>query len=175
MENWLVGLVGEFDVFEAHRALDGRHLDGAARGLVLLELGHDFVGAIEAGKGFSELRADVHNLEDRRDHEGQEDVVLEIVADRPRAVENSCAAQPHHQSRDQPEHGGGGRAKDAGHGKRLHHVLQKAVDTLGKDRGFAVFGVVALDDAHAAQRFSEPARDLGVDFAAFAEDGADAS
>ena len=36
-----------------------------------------------------------------------------------------------------------------------------------------VFGVIALDDAHAAQRFRQPAGDFGVDLAALAEDGAD--
>jgi hypothetical protein len=33
--------------------------------------------------------------------------------------------------------------------------------------------VVALDDAHAAQRFGEPAGDFGVDLASFAEDWTD--
>ncbi len=33
--------------------------------------------------------------------------------------------------------------------------------------------MIALDDAHAAQRLGQPAGDLGVDPAAFAEDGAD--
>ena len=38
---------------------------------------------------------------------------------------------------------------------------------------FAVFGVVALDDADAAERFGEAAGDFGVDLGALAEDGAD--
>ena len=37
----------------------------------------------------------------------------------------------------------------------------------------ALFGVIALHDAHAAQRFGQPAGDFGVDFAALAEDGPD--
>ncbi len=43
----------------------------------------------------------------------------------------------------------------------------------GEDVGLALFGVVALDDADAAERFGEAAGDLGVDLGALAEDGAD--
>ena len=64
-------------------------------------------------------------------------------------------------------------ASDAGHGERLHDVVQQAVHAAGKDAGLALFGVIALDDAHAAQRLGEAAGDLGVDLAALAEDGAD--
>ncbi len=37
----------------------------------------------------------------------------------------------------------------------------------------AGFGVIALDDADAAERFGETAGDFGVDLGALAEDGAD--
>ena len=43
---------------------------------------------------------------------------------------------------------------------------------LGEDFCFARFGVIALDHAHAAERFGEAAGDFGIDFAALAEDGA---
>ena len=36
-----------------------------------------------------------------------------------------------------------------------------------------LFGVIALDDADAAERFGEAAGDFGVDLGALAEDGAD--
>ena len=111
MQNGLFGRVGKLDILEAHVALDRRHLNGAAGGLVLFEFRHDFVGAVEAGKGLGELRADVHKLEDRRNHQGEEDVVLEVVADGPLAVEHEVAAHPHDQRRDQPEHGGGSRGQ----------------------------------------------------------------
>ena len=42
----------------------------------------------------------------------------------------------------------------------------------GEDAGLALFGVIALDHAHAAQRLGQPAGNLGVDLAALAEDGA---
>ncbi len=42
-----------------------------------------------------------------------------------------------------------------------------------KTAGFAIFGVIALDDAHAAERFRQAARDFGVDLAALAKDGTD--
>ena len=43
----------------------------------------------------------------------------------------------------------------------------------GEDAGLALLGVIALDDAHAAERLGEPAGDLGVDLGALAKDGAD--
>ena len=140
--------------------------------LVLFELGHDFAGAIEAGKGLRELRADVHDLKDRRNHEGEKHVVAEVVADRPVCVQNAVAAQPHHQRRHQAQNRRRCRTQHAGHGERLHHVLQQPLHALGEHRSFPVFRVIALDHAHAAQRLGQAARDLGVDLAAFAEDGA---
>ncbi len=53
-------------------------------------------------------------------------------------------------------------------------VLEEAIDAGGEDVGFALLGVVALDDANSAEGFGEAAGDLGVDFGALAEDGADA-
>ncbi len=52
-------------------------------------------------------------------------------------------------------------------------VVEQALDAGGKDAGLAVLGVIALDDADAAERFGEAARDLSVDFGALAEDGTD--
>ena len=173
VQHGLLRRVGELHILKAHRAFDGRHLHGAAGGLVLFELRHDLVRAVEAGKGLSQLRADVHDLEDRRDHEGEKHVVLEVVADRPRVAQHAMPAQPHHQRRHQAQHGGRGRREHAGHGQRLHHVLQQPLDAAGEDVGLALFGVIALDDAHAAQRLRQAAGDFGVDFAALAKDGAD--
>ena len=48
----------------------------------------------------------------------------------------------------------------------------KPLHAAGEDAGLALLGVVALDDAHAAQRFGQPACDLRVDLASFAKDGA---
>ena len=81
-------------------------------------------------------------------------------------------AEPHHQRRNQSQNRRGAGEKHAGHGQRLHHVLQQALDADGEDSGLALFGVIALDHAHAAQRLGQPASDLGVDLAPLAEDGA---
>ena len=105
----------------------------------------------EAGESLSELGADVHDLEDRRDHEGEKHVVAEVIADSPGAAQHAVSAEPHDQRRHQSEHRCRGRAQHAGHGERLHHVGEQPVDTGGKDIVLALFSVVALDDAHAAQ------------------------
>ena len=95
VQHGLLGRVGELDVFKAHLALDGRHFDGAAGSLVLLELGHDLAGAIEAGNRLGQLRADIHHLKDRRNHEGEKHVVLE-VGRRPSRCWPSTAWPPSH-------------------------------------------------------------------------------
>ena len=171
VQNGFLRRVSELHIVKLHTALDGRHLDGAPGGLILFELGHDLVRAIEARESLSQLRADVHDLEDGRNHEGEKHVVLKVVADAPRAAEHIVPAQPHDQRRNQPQHRGGRRGKHAGHGERLHHVLQKPLNTCRKNSGFAIFGVIALDDTHAAERFRQAARDFRVDLTALAEDG----
>ena len=101
----LFGLVGEFDIFKLHRALDRRHLHGSAGDLVFFEFGHDFTGTVETGERFGKLRADIHDLKDRGNHEGEKHVVAEIVADRPGMAQNRVPAEPHHERRHQAEHG----------------------------------------------------------------------
>ena len=86
----------------------GGIFSGAAGALIFFELGHDLVGAIQAGKGLSQLGADVDDLEDGRDHEGEKHVVAEVVADGPSVGEDAMAAEPHDDGGDQAEHGGGG-------------------------------------------------------------------
>ena len=54
--------------------------------------------------------------------------------------------------------------------RAAHDVVEQALHAAGENRRFALFGVIALDHAHAAERFGEPAGDLGVDLAALAED-----
>ncbi len=172
VQHWLVDLIGKLHIFKTHTALDGRHLFSSIGILILFELRHDFVGSVEAGKGFSQLGADVHYLKDRRDHESEKHVVLKVGADGPGVVQDQMAAEPHDESGDDPENGGRGRPEHAGHGQRLHHVVEQAGNANAEDVSFAILGVIALDDADAAERLSEPAGDLGVDFAAVAEDRA---
>ena len=54
-------------------------------------------------------------------------------------------------------------------GQRLRDVAEQAVRALREDQLLALLGRVRLDDADAAERFGEPAGDLGVDLAALAE------
>ena len=79
----------------------------------------------------------------------------------------------HDERADDAEDDGGGEGHKGLRGERVDDVLEKAIDAAGKDFGLAVFGVVALDDANAAERFGEAAGDFGVDLGALAEDGAD--
>ena len=55
----------------------------------------------------------------------------------------------------------------------LHHVVEQALHAAAEDARLSRFGVVALDHAHAGQRFGEAAGDLGVDLAALAENRPD--
>ena len=53
--------------------------------------------------------------------------------------------------------------------KGAKDVFEQAVDTFGKDGLFAGFGVVALNNADAAERFLETACNFALDLAAFLE------
>ena len=84
--------------------------------------------------------------------------------------EDVAAAQPDHDDADDADDDGaaGGRRRHAGH--RLGDVAEQPVGALREDDLFALLGGVALDDANAAERFGQPAGDLGVDLAALAEE-----
>jgi hypothetical protein len=49
-------------------------------------------------------------------------------------------------------------------------LASKPLHPAGKDEMLAIFGVIALDDAHAAERFRQSARNFGVNLGALAED-----
>src|SRR5580704_12171099 len=72
VKDFLTGLVGEGYVVEGDVSTDGGECDGAGRLGVFFLLVEDLGGAIEAGYGFSELRADGDELHDRHGHEGEE-------------------------------------------------------------------------------------------------------
>ena len=57
--------------------------------------------------------------------------------------------------------------------ERLQDVVQKALGSCLEHAGFALFGVIALDNAHAAKSFGEAAGDFRVDLAPLPENGAD--
>ena len=56
------------------------------------ELGHHFVGAVQSGEGFGQLRADGNHLHYGGDHEGEEEDVLQIVAGGPLASQQPYGA-----------------------------------------------------------------------------------
>ena len=173
VQDGLVGDVGEADVDEADVAFEGAELDGAGGVGVLFALAHDLAGAVEAGEGFGELRADGDELHDGRGHEGEHHDVGHVAAGSELADGVEVRAHVHDDHADDAEDDGGRERHEGLRGERADDVLEEAVDTAGEDRGFAVFGVVALDDADAAERFGEAAGDFGVDLGALAEDGAD--
>ena len=85
-----------------------------------------------------------------------------------------CArAEIHDQGADDAHEAGGREAHDRGRGERFQHVFEQALRARGENFFLAVFRVVALDHANAAQRFGEPAGDFGIDFRTFAKNRAD--
>ena len=66
-----------------------------------------------------------------------------------------------------------GRERHQRHrGQTAHHVGEQTLHAAREHPRFAILGVIALDDAHAAQRLGQTSGDFRVDLAAFAEDGA---
>jgi len=79
----------------------------------------------------------------------------------------------HDDSSNDSEDDGGGERHEGLRSERADDVLEESVDTGGEDGGLALFGVVALNDSDAAERFGEAAGDFCVDLGSLAEDGAD--
>ena len=143
------------------------------RVVILGAFPQNFVRAVEAGEGLGDLRADADDSENGRDQERQERREGQEVAERERAGEDLARADEHHHRADDAHQHGGRKAHERHGGERLQHVVEQALDAAGEDGGLALLGVIALDDAHAAQRFRQAAGDLGVDLAALAEDRPD--
>jgi hypothetical protein len=64
-------------------------------------------------------------------------------------------------------------AHERGGRERSHHVVEQATHAAGEDFLFSFLGVISLDHPNAAQRFGEAACYLGINLAAFAENGSD--
>ena len=143
---------------------------GAPLVLVLGPLAQHLARALEAGERLGELRADGHDLEDRRHQEAQEDRVGEEAAHRQMAGEDLARPDVHDRGADQPEQHGRGQAQHRGRGQRLQHVVEQPLHALREHAALARLGVVALHHAHAAQRLGQPSGHLGLDLAALAED-----
>src|SRR6266478_5563623 len=80
-------------------------------------------------------------------------------------------AEVHDEGADDSEDHSGGERHERLRSEGADDIVEQAFDAGGKDARFAVFGVIALDDADAAEGFGEAAGDLGVDLGALAEDG----
>ena len=173
MEDGLLGLIGEGDVLEGDVAADGRKVVGAAGLGVLFALGEYLGGAVEAGDGFGELGAYADKLDDGSDHEREKHDVGDVAAGGEASGDDLVGAEIHDEGTDDAEDGGGGQGHEGLGGEGRDDVLEEAVGAGGEDVGLALLGVVALDDADAAEGFGEAAGDLGVDLGALAEDGAD--
>ncbi len=163
-------LVGEAHLVEAHIARNRGQVDDAPRLVILLLLAQNLAGAVQAGDRLGKLRADIHHLKDRSDHEGQEHRVLDIAARREAIAQRSPSAEVHHQRAHQTHHPGRGKRQHRGQRHRLHHVVQQALHAAGEDARLAALGVVALHHPYAAQRLGKSPGDLGIDLAALAED-----
>ncbi len=147
MQDGFVGNVGEADINEPNIAREGAKLDGAGGVSVLFALAHDLASTVKAGEGFSELRADGDELHDGGSHEGEHHDVGEIAAGGKLADAVEMRAHVHDERADDAEDDGGGERHEGLRGERTDDVLEEAVDTAGEDMGFALFGVIALDDA----------------------------
>src|SRR5436190_14878352 len=98
--------------------------------------------ALQSGKGFGELRADLNDLHYRRYQESHEERVSKEAADGERSSENLPRSKEHDYRADDPQQYAGGEAHDRGRGKTSNYVLQQAHDASGKDLLFAILGVI---------------------------------
>ena len=136
------------------------------RRLVLFQFRHDLAGAVEPGERFSQLRADIHDLKHRRNHEGEKHVVAEVVA-RPsrycRARDDRPATSPIAET--SPSTVVDAEPTARWSWSATSSRFSAAVPRRRQTPRFALFRMVALDHAHAAQRLCQPARHFGVDLA----------
>ena len=172
MKNFLAGIVGKVHIFHDDSAVDAFHSDRAARIFVFFLFVQDFAGALEAGDGFGDLRADGDDLKHRSNQETEEKIERKPVAQGHAAAQNFVAAQLQHESADDSEKGRAGKAHQGGGRERFQNVVEQTLDACAENPLFAFLGVIALHDAHAAERFGEPAGHFGGDFGPRAEDGA---
>src|SRR5450631_803451 len=173
MKDWLVGFIGEVHVFKFYIAVDGSQADDAIGFGILFSFRKNLAGAVKAGDGLRQLGADIHDLEDRSHHEGQKHGVGKVIAQGDLVGHLLTSAEPHDGSAHDTQDGGRGQRKQRGGGQRTDDVLEKPFYSGGKDPGFAIFRMIALDHTYAAEGFGEPAGDLGIDLSAFSEDWAD--
>ena len=169
----LSGFVGEPHALEIHFAANRAKHHGAPGIFIFGPLAHHFAGAFEAGQGLGDLRPDSHHLEHRRDKESEKGDEKHQAAHGQRAGQDLARAHKHDEHADHSHHHGGAEAHNRSGGQRLQHVIQQPLDAAREDLRLALLRVVALDDAHTAQRFGKPAGHFRVDLRSRAEDRAD--
>src|SRR5262245_22295553 len=130
---------------------------------------------IQTGESLRELRPDVHHLKYGRDHETEVQREREEITDRHTLPDEQPSTDDHYRDADNAHQQRRCKADDRLSKKRSSNVFKKSYGTSFKDGRFAVFGVKALDDPHAAERLGQPAGDFSVDLAPLPEDRADRS
>ncbi len=80
VQDRLLRLVGKLHILESHVALISPSLTVRAGIGEFVLLGQDLHGAVDPRHRLGELRADIHHLNDRRDHERQKHGVLDVGA-----------------------------------------------------------------------------------------------
>src|SRR5262245_39018404 len=130
---------------------------------------------IQTGESLRELRTDVHHLKDGRDHETKVQCEREEIADRHALPDEQPSTDDHYRDADNAHQKRRCKADDRLSKKRPSNVFKKSDGAGFKDGRFAVFGVKALDDPHAAKRLGQPAGDFSIDLAPLSEDRADRS
>ncbi len=133
-----------------------------------------FLSAVEPGEGFGDLRADADHLEHGRDQEGHEGGEHHEAAEGERVRAMICRAPTYiTMAPTKPISTVAERLISEMAVRLRMHVIEQALDAAGEYASLLGLGVIALDDAHAGQRFGEAAGDFGSDLAALAENGAD--
>src|SRR5580658_5675082 len=127
MQHRLVHGVGEDHILKYQIPADWSESMGASRIAELVALVKNLHSAVETGHSFGELRPDVYDLEDGRNHEGQQRSELEVAADGHTMGEHSVTSQQHNESADNTEHGGRGKGQRAGCGERAHDIIEQAL------------------------------------------------
>src|SRR5256885_10664341 len=80
IQNGACAVVTETHILKINIAFDWRERNGALRGTGLRWLAENFMGTLEAGKGFGQLRTDLYDLHHRRDQKSHKTGVREKFA-----------------------------------------------------------------------------------------------
>src|SRR5437667_6838633 len=175
VQHGAAAIVAEADVREFNVAAHIIQQRGSLRVPIFRTLPQNLARALKTSESLGKLSANRDHLHDGRNQEAQEQRVRKESADGQCASHNLARADIHDYRANHSEQQAGGKTHDRGRGKRAHDVIQQTPRSRGEHRLFTFFRVVALDHAHAAERFCQPSGYLGVDFAALAKNWADRS